>query len=129
MTPATTEDLLRETLGALAQQVEPSPTAYKRAAAKWRHREQRRRLYVAIFAGLLIVIADILGLWALNHATSEEQMLWDEPAPADAPALHRPVDIQSGRLIVISTRHISATTGKPAVGQRDLSYMKSRPVP
>lgn len=100
MTPATTEDLLRETLGALAQQVETSPTAYNRAAAKWRRREQRRRLYVAIFAGVLIVIADIVGLWALNHATSEEQMLWDEPAPAGAPAVGHSQHFDVGNLRV-----------------------------
>ncbi|HZG96165.1 MAG TPA: hypothetical protein VEZ46_15805 [Mycobacteriales bacterium] len=86
MTPTSTEDRLRETLGVLAQQIDSSPTAYKRAAAKWRRREQRRRLYVALLAGLIIVIADIVGLWALNHATTEEQLLWDSPAPVDAPA-------------------------------------------
>jgi hypothetical protein len=111
MTPATTEDLLRETLGVLAQQVETSPTAYNRAAAKWRRREQRRRLYVAIFAGVLIVIADIVGLWALNHATSEEQMLWDEPAPVGAPAVRRPADLEPGQQIVISPRHIREQRG------------------
>lgn len=101
MIPATTEDLLRETFDALAQQVAPSPTAYKRAAAKWRRREQRRRLLVAILAGLLIVVADVVGLWALNHATVEEQMLWEEPAPAGAPAVS---GLASRRQIVISTR-------------------------
>lgn len=100
MTRGTTEDLLRETLGALAQQVETSPTAYNRAAAKWRRREHRRRLYVAIFAGVLIIIADVVGLWALNHATIEDDMLWDEPAPAGAPTVGRSQHFDIGNLRV-----------------------------
>jgi hypothetical protein len=100
MTRGTTEDLLRETLGVLAEQVETSPTAYNRAAAKWRRREQRRRLYVAIFAGVLIVVADIVGLWALNHATIEDELLWDEPAPAGAPAVGRSPHFDVGNLRV-----------------------------
>jgi hypothetical protein len=68
MTPPTTEARLRDTLAAIANQVEPDPQAYPRAAAAWRRRERRRRLLVALLATIIIAVDVAIGLWALDHA-------------------------------------------------------------
>ncbi len=82
MSSSSTEDRLRDVLGALADQVEASPEAYRRAQAEWRRRERRRRTVVIVLASVLIAIADVLGLWALNNARSGAPVVFDGPPPA-----------------------------------------------
>lgn len=86
MTQLSPEERLRDTLDALARSVEPSPTAYRRALRRWRHLDYRRRLTAAVIAGVIILLADLLALWALNRATDSDQMIFDRPAPVGAPA-------------------------------------------
>ena len=86
MKPSSPEERLRDTLEALARSVEPSPSAYQRALQRWRHMDYRRRLYAAIIAGVIIGLADLLGLWALNQATTGDHIIFDQPVPAGAPA-------------------------------------------
>lgn len=83
---APTEERLREALGALADSVEPRPGAYVRAQAAWRRRERRRRLLVVAVAVLVIALADVAGLWALNRAGSGSPVIFDGPAPAELAA-------------------------------------------
>lgn len=84
-----TEDRLREALGTLAEQVSASPQAYRRAQAAWRRRERRRRLWVAVVAAVMIALADLVGLWAVNQARSGAPVVFDAPAPARVvPAPH-----------------------------------------
>lgn len=89
MRQSSPEERLRETLEALARSVEPSPTAYRRALARWRHLDYRRRLAAAVIAGVIIVFADVLALWALNRVSSTDQMIFDRPVPVGAPAAPR----------------------------------------
>lgn len=78
-----TETRLREVLGTLADQVEPSSDAYRRARAQWQRRERRRRLLVILLAILLVGGADAVGLWALNHAQSI--VVFDDSGTDDTP--------------------------------------------
>ncbi|MEV6106156.1 hypothetical protein AB0M28_15765 [Streptomyces sp. NPDC051940] len=60
------ENLLRDTLDSLASTTNPSPDAYVRARAEWQRRDRRRRLVMLALAVLIVVVADIVGLWALH---------------------------------------------------------------
>ncbi len=79
------EARLRETLHSLAEDVEPSPHAYRRAQAAWRRRERRRRILLVVLATLAIGGADALGIWALSSAPAHAPIVFDGPAPV-APA-------------------------------------------
>jgi ferric-dicitrate binding protein FerR (iron transport regulator) len=86
MTPETEmADRLRDSLGAVANRVQPSPDAYERALTQWRRRERRRRLAAVLLAVLLIAGADGVGLWALNRSAPTGPVVFDGPAPAGAP--------------------------------------------
>jgi ferric-dicitrate binding protein FerR (iron transport regulator) len=82
---------LRDSLGAVAGGVRPSPDAYERALGQWRRRERRRRLAGVLLAAVLVAGADGVGLWALNHSASAGPstpagpVVFDGPAPAVAP--------------------------------------------
>lgn len=89
MRQASPEERLRETLDALARSVEPSPAAYRRALHRWREMDYRRRLYAAVIAGVIIVLADVLALWALNRAATSDHLIFEQPAPIGAPAAPR----------------------------------------
>ena len=86
MRQSSPEERLRDTLDALARTVEPSPVAYRRALQRWRQLDYRRRLIAAVIAGVIIVLADLLALWALNRASSTDDLIFDRPAPVGAPA-------------------------------------------
>ena len=77
-----TEQLLRQTLKSVAEAVETSPEAFSRAAADWRRRERRRRFAVACIASVVIAVANILSLWALNRASGTGEVIYDLPVPA-----------------------------------------------
>lgn len=60
------EARLRETLDSLASTVVPSPDTYTRARSEWQRRDRRRRLVMLVLAVLIVAVADVIGLWALN---------------------------------------------------------------
>lgn len=78
---------LRAALNAAAEEVSPRPDAYERALADWRRREKRRRRVGLIIAAIILIIADIAGLWVLNRQAPEDPVVFDSPPPAVAPAL------------------------------------------
>lgn len=85
MTPgqAGTEDRLRAALDTLASGVHPAPDAYGKVRREWRRRERRRRVILAILAAVVFTVADIAGLWALNHAHNQPHVIFnDAPVPA-----------------------------------------------
>lgn len=57
---------LRETLDSLATTVVPSADAYAKARSEWQRRDRRRRLTMLVLTLLIVAVADIVGLWALN---------------------------------------------------------------
>lgn len=81
MSPGT-EERLRDACEALAEQVVVDEHAYLRTQAEWRRRERRRRMLVVALAVLVIALADVVGLWALNGARSGGPVVFDGPAPA-----------------------------------------------
>lgn len=76
---------LRDSLGAVAGGVRPSPDAYERALTQWRRRERRRRLAGVLLAAVLVAAADGVGLWALNQSAPAGPVVFDGPPPAVAP--------------------------------------------
>lgn len=82
--PEVTERL-RQTLDAVAESVSPRPDAYQRALVEWRRRERRRRLVGVVLACLAVAVADVIGVWALNHSASPDSVMFDAPPPAVAP--------------------------------------------
>lgn len=82
------EARLRETLTSLAEDVEPSPDACRRAQRAWRRRERRRRILLVVLSTLVIGAADAVGIWALNAGPEHTPIVFDAPAPV-APAPDR----------------------------------------
>ena len=82
--PTGTEDRLREALDAMADQVHPPPHAYRAARLEWRRRERRRRLILAILIAVVFVVADAIGLWALNRTQAELPVIFNGPPPCCA---------------------------------------------
>lgn len=74
---ASTEERLRDALGTLASGVTVSSDAYRGVQAEWRRRERRRRRTAAAVATALILLADGVGLWALNQASDSDQVIFD----------------------------------------------------
>ena len=77
--PGRTEEQLRQALDALATGIEATPPAYRQAQAQWRRRYRRRRLILAILVAVVFVVADAIGLWALNQAGSGGNVIFDGP--------------------------------------------------
>lgn len=75
--PETTEARLRDALGALAETVPVSEDAYRGVQARWRQRERRRRRVAAVVAAAAILLADGVGLWALNRADVSPHVVFD----------------------------------------------------
>ncbi|NGO70774.1 hypothetical protein G5C65_20940 [Streptomyces sp. SB3404] len=66
------EARLRDTLDSLASTTKPSPNAYVRARAEWQRRDRRRRLVMLVLAVLTVVVADVVGLWALHSCAAPD---------------------------------------------------------
>ena len=79
--PVHTEDQLREVLGKVADGVHAAPDAYQRVQREWRRRERKRRLTLTILVALVFVLADLLGLWALNQYRDQPHIVYIEPVP------------------------------------------------
>ena len=82
--PARTEERLREALDAVAGGVHPPPHAYRQVRQEWHRRERRRRLILAILIAVVFVVADAIGLWALNRTQAELPVIFDGPPPCCA---------------------------------------------
>ncbi|HEX6357387.1 hypothetical protein [Actinophytocola sp.] len=62
-----------------ADDVRTSPDAYRQVRSRWRRRERRRRLVVALLATGVIVAANGIALWTLNDATPDQHIIFTEP--------------------------------------------------
>jgi hypothetical protein len=86
-----TDDRLRDALQALASgvpQKEQAPEEYRAVSSGWRRRERRRRLVLGALVALVLVLADIVGLWALNRTDPDSHVIFSDPQPANvAPQL------------------------------------------
>ncbi|MFF4828968.1 hypothetical protein ACFY20_39710 [Streptomyces sp. NPDC001312] len=67
------EARLRDTLDSLASTVVPSPNAYARARTEWQRRDRRRRSVMLVLAVLIVAVADVVGLWALNSLAEPDR--------------------------------------------------------
>lgn len=91
------DDALRETLGALAAGVVVDPGAYHQVRAEWLRRQRRRKRLGVLVAILVVAIADLVGVWALNRSDAGASLMFDDrppaqvqdPAPAPAPVAPR----------------------------------------
>lgn len=72
-----TEDRVRDALDAFAGSVPVSSDAYRTVQAEWRRRERRRRRIAAVVAAVAILLADGVGLWALNRAEHSTHVVFD----------------------------------------------------
>jgi hypothetical protein len=77
-----TDDRLRDALQTLAAGVPAASGDYRRASAGWRRRYRRRRLVLAILAGIVFLAADAIGLWALNQTDPDAYVIFSDPKPA-----------------------------------------------
>ncbi|MEU8245877.1 hypothetical protein [Nonomuraea sp. NPDC048916] len=82
--PANTEEQLREVLDKLANSVQAAPDAYRRVQGEWRRRERRRRITLVILLALIIALADIAGLWALNQYRGQQHNVFNVPVPSQS---------------------------------------------
>lgn len=78
VSPGNTEEQLRATLGALAEQIDACPPAYRTVRAEWQRRDRRRRLLLAVLVAVVFALADIIGLWALNNAPDGAHVIFDD---------------------------------------------------
>lgn len=85
--PRDTEQRLRDALDALAAEVHPDPDAYRRVIIRWRRRERKRRLIIAILSTLIFAAADAIGLWALNQADPKAHIIFSDSSTVE----HRPI--------------------------------------
>lgn len=89
--PSNTEDQLREALDALANGVRPAPNAYRHVRGGWLRRERRRRVILAIVVAVVFAIADVIGLWALNHTSNDPApIIFNDPTPVEQHYPHWP---------------------------------------
>jgi type VI protein secretion system component VasF len=78
---SSTDDRLRDALQALASGVPQAPDDYRAASSGWRRRERRRRLILALLVALVLLLADIVGLWALNQTDPNSHVIFSDPRP------------------------------------------------
>ncbi len=76
-----TEARLRDALDALSSTVTVSDEAYRGLQRQWRRRERRRRRVAALVATALVLVADGIGLWALNQAEPGSHVVFDTGVP------------------------------------------------
>ena len=77
-----TDELLRDVLETLAAQVSVSPDAYHQVRAEWVRRQRRRKRLGVVIAIVLIALADLVGLWALNQTETGGSVIFDDRTPA-----------------------------------------------
>ncbi len=73
------EQLLRDILTPLAAEVQRDPDAARRVVARWKRRERKRRLILAILIAVIFTTADAIGLWELNQADPGAHIIFSDP--------------------------------------------------
>lgn len=81
--PSGSDQVLRDVLEMLADRVSVSPDAYHDVRAEWMRRQRRRKRLGIVVASALIVVADVVGLWALNRSDSGPALIFEQHAPAN----------------------------------------------
>jgi hypothetical protein len=76
-----TDELLRDVLGTLADEVAVSPDAYHHMRAEWVRRQRRRKRLGVMLAILVIALADLAGLWALNRSDTGGAIIFEDNPP------------------------------------------------
>ena len=82
------DELVRDVLESLAARVTISPDAYHEVRSEWVRRQRRRRRLGVIVAIVLVVLADVVGVWALNRSDTGDSVIFDNSSPSqpyDAP--------------------------------------------
>jgi hypothetical protein len=75
------DELVRDVLESLAAQVTISPDAYHQVRSEWVRRQRRRRRLGVIVAIVLVVLADVVGVWALNRSDTGDSVIFDNRTP------------------------------------------------
>jgi hypothetical protein len=75
------DEMVRDVLESLAAQVTVSPDAYHQVRSEWVRRQQRRRRLGVIVAMVLVVLADVVGVWALNRSDTGDSVIFDNRTP------------------------------------------------
>lgn len=75
-----TEQCLREAFAALAIEAQRDPDAGRQVVARWKRRERKRRLIIAILIALIFTTADAVALWALNQADPGTHIIFSDPS-------------------------------------------------
>lgn len=83
---ADAEARVRDALDQLAAGIQVAPGAYGGVRDRWQRRERRRRRLAAALAVTVVLVADGVGLWALNDARPDNHVIFDDsPGPPDQP--------------------------------------------
>jgi len=85
------DELVRDVLESLAAQVTVSPDAYHEVRSEWVRRQRRRRRLGVLVAIVLVVLADVVGVWALNRSDTGDSVIFDNRNPTqpyDSPVPH-----------------------------------------
>lgn len=75
------DELVRDVLESLASQVTVSPDAYHRVRSEWVRRQRRRKRLGVVVAIVLVVLADVVGLWALDRSDNGDSVIFDNRGP------------------------------------------------
>jgi hypothetical protein len=76
------DELVRDVLESLAAQVTVTPDAYHRVRSEWVRRQRRRKRLGVLVAIVLVVLADIVGIWALNRSDTGDSVIFNNQGPS-----------------------------------------------
>ena len=75
------DELVRDVLESLAARVAVSPDAYHQVRSEWVRRQRRRKRLGVLVAIVLVVLADVVGVWALNRSDTGDSVIFDNGSP------------------------------------------------